>query len=747
MRLLRTLPALLLALLILPTPAAAQLTSEVDATKVYLWSGGTSRLNISTGSGAPSGGVTSDFYIDYATGEVYTKRASGTWTVIPRFEDTNTFTALQTFNAGLTVSAGTVTFAGGLTAGSGTVGIINGAGKIPALTSTYFASVAFDAANLTGTIASGVQDNITRTGALTSGSISSGFGAIDVGADGITGGAFSGTTGSFSSTLHAGGNFDVASSKFTVAAASGNTVVAGTLGVTGTATFTANVNPATNYTSNIGSLSTKFLQLHAAELVVETLVAQNTAATIGGRILVAPTNTLTADLSNVATTITVKYNNLANGDRIYLEENGNVEWMAVTSAAGGSAGVYTYTVTRNLDGSGANTWAAGAAAVDTGTTGNGLIDIYSTGGVLTGTGPTIVGNVRTGTTYSNLAARWAAGNLKGLYGYVADTYGFAAGDSTAANITIDATNGLRIRNGTTNQLVADASGNLSLSSGNATIDSSGVHIAVSSSGVYTAAAAYDFTVATGDLGVSAYNDSGASQRSLLLRSTWTGAGSYTSSISMRAAGVSGGTNNTADLQLQSNGTTGTIAVVGTTATWLGDTLTFSGMSAPTIIKTAGEFRVDAGTLVTTIQAGFVGTSTGDLQILAGNATKIKCFSGGGCTMGTPTGGDKGAGTLNATAVYDDNVLLTDWVFWQFFGVADAAPGPKKPKRLYTMAEVRDITEREHRLPWMPKADEFETERHVGGMLTRIWQGQEQQQLYLFDLEARIAALEKKGGQQ
>jgi hypothetical protein len=41
---------------------------------------------------------------------------------------------------------------------------------------------------------------------------------------------------------------------------------------------------------------------------------------------------------------------------------------------------------------------------------------------------------------------------------------------------------------------------------------------------------------------------------------------------------------------------------------------------------------------------------------------------GGVTIGSPTGGNKGAGTLNATAVYDDNVLLTDWVFSS--GVSD-----------------------------------------------------------------------------
>lgn len=38
------------------------------------------------------------------------------------------------------------------------------------------------------------------------------------------------------------------------------------------------------------------------------------------------------------------------------------------------------------------------------------------------------------------------------------------------------------------------------------------------------------------------------------------------------------------------------------------------------------------------------------------------YSGGGLVCGAPTGGNKGTGTINATAVYDDNTLLTDYVF-------------------------------------------------------------------------------------
>jgi len=203
--------------------------------------------------------------------------------------------------------------------------------------------------------------------------------------------------------------------------------------------------PNTGYTKNIGALTNKYLTLHAAELWVETLVAQNTIATIGGRILVGPTTTLTSDLTNVATSIEVKHNQMASGDRVYMEADGKVEFMAVTSGPSG-VGPYTYSVTRNLDGSGANTWYAGDAMFNTGGVNDGFIDLYSISAVNGPTmfGPTIAFNVRTGTTYSDIATRGAIGNLNGLYGYGSDIYGFAAGDFTNSYITVDATNGIRM---------------------------------------------------------------------------------------------------------------------------------------------------------------------------------------------------------------------------------------------------------------------------------------------------------------
>lgn len=223
---------------------------------------------------------------------------------------------------------------------------------------------------------------------------------------------------------------------------------------TGNVTFDATgnqVNPLNNYDQNLGQVNKKYLSLWAAELNVETLVAQNTIATIGGRIIVAPTNTLIADLAPAATTINVKYNNFSNGDRVYMEANSSVEFFAITSGASVITGGFSYTVTRNLDGTGANQWYAGDAMVDTGVSGNGFIDLYSIHGVKAGTqlGPTIVGNVRNSSTFNDWTENWAIGNLNGIYGYGVDTYGVALGKYSAGtpHITVDSTNGIRIFDG------------------------------------------------------------------------------------------------------------------------------------------------------------------------------------------------------------------------------------------------------------------------------------------------------------
>jgi hypothetical protein len=75
----------------------------------------------------------------------------------------------QSVKAAANPTFASMVLSGGLTAGSGSVGIVNSAGKVPAISSTYFASLsganltALPASQLTGTLSSTIQQNISQT--------------------------------------------------------------------------------------------------------------------------------------------------------------------------------------------------------------------------------------------------------------------------------------------------------------------------------------------------------------------------------------------------------------------------------------------------------------------------------------------------------------------------------------------------------------------------------------------------------
>jgi hypothetical protein len=187
------------------------------------------------------------------------------------------------------------------------------------------------------------------------------------------------------------------------------------------------IDPVTGYDVDLGQLTSKFRAIHAAELWVETLVAHDTIATIGGRILVGPTTILESNINTGVTTISVEHNQMASGDIAYMEADGKVEFISIDSGPSGG-GPYTYTVTRDLDGTGGNLWYAGDAVFNTGTTGDGFIDLYSVQGISSGgIGPTIAGMVRLSTVYNDWAEHWAIGNLQGIYGQGSVTYGVGLG--------------------------------------------------------------------------------------------------------------------------------------------------------------------------------------------------------------------------------------------------------------------------------------------------------------------------------
>lgn len=236
---------------------------------------------------------------------------------------------------------------------------------------------------------------------------------------------------------------------------------------------------------NLGSPAKRWKSLYAAELIVDNLVAQSVMATIGGKIMVTPTTTLTRDFSPTDTIMYTKENPFAVNDYLYMSKNGQIEAMQVTAANGLTAnGDYSYTVTRGLDsgatnnfalrtvnviyglgystmtlsGSTANSgkyWNTGDAVVSLQyTAGEGYIELTSTDTAHGYLGPQIVMQVRTATTnWNSSKPMLAIGNLDSYLDYSGTEFGFAVGNdltlspgSSFKGAALDRTNGLRLFN-------------------------------------------------------------------------------------------------------------------------------------------------------------------------------------------------------------------------------------------------------------------------------------------------------------
>jgi hypothetical protein len=218
------------------------------------------------------------------------------------------------------------------------------------------------------------------------------------------------------------------------------------------------VLPTGSIQKDLGDYNRKWRSLYAAELYVETLVAQDVLSTIGGRIMVAPTTKLLADITSGQTTIDVEHNNLT-GAYLYMASApggmAQVEVMRVTAGPSTVADGYRYTVTRNVDGSGANAWQAGDAVVNIGAVaGQGWIELTSTNTAFNHLGPTMTIYARTGmTAWTDAKPTVSVGNLRSFVDYGSDEFGFALGNDLAlmpqdgfSGMTGDRVQGLRMFN-------------------------------------------------------------------------------------------------------------------------------------------------------------------------------------------------------------------------------------------------------------------------------------------------------------
>lgn len=220
----------------------------------------------------------------------------------------------------------------------------------------------------------------------------------------------------------------------------------------------ARLNPGGSIAKDLGDYNRKWKTLFAAELYVETLVAQEVMATIGGRIMVTPTTYLVANCASGDSTIDVKHNNLANGMYIYMSSApggiAQIEAMKVTSTYTSIPGGYfRYSVNRGEGATSARDWVSGDALVSLGTSvGQGYIELTSTYTVHNHLGPNITIYSRTSTAnWDDVKPVVSMGNLRSFVDYSSDIMGFAHGNDLLLTpstgfkgMTSDNANGLRL---------------------------------------------------------------------------------------------------------------------------------------------------------------------------------------------------------------------------------------------------------------------------------------------------------------
>lgn len=236
-----------------------------------------------------------------------------------------------------------------------------------------------------------------------------------------------------------------------------------TFGWTGAHTFsgsfTLQVNaivrsliPELTDTYDLGSTTKWWNKGYISELDA-VVFAEQTAQLLGGYLIIPKdAGTLPADVASGATTINFG-KAMTVGHFVVFRSVGQVEYIQVGSLVSGT----TYNVTRSLDPSGANDWPAGSPFCVLGTSGDGRIELnaYDTPRIQL---------LRQGATYNAQTELIRLGDLNGNWGYSGETYGLAIGEygSNLPNITIDSTNGLRIRNHSTTIISLDTSGNASI---------------------------------------------------------------------------------------------------------------------------------------------------------------------------------------------------------------------------------------------------------------------------------------------
>lgn len=138
---------------------------------------------------------------------------------------------------------------------------------------------------------------------------------------------------------------------------------------------------------------------------------------------------------------------------------------------------------------------------------------------------------------------------------------------------------------------------------------------------------------------------------------------------------------------------------------------------------------------------YMAADGGGLRLYANGGTRVRIFNG--VVVGSPTGGDKGIGTVNAQALYDDNVLLSDYILDLYYdGRMNDEDAERHPNgRIWSLEDTAVFTKQNRHLPTMPGRKEWESgARSLGELVTALWQTVEQQQLQIFELNNQLKAV-------
>ena len=122
-------------------------------------------------------------------------------------------------------------------------------------------------------------------------------------------------------------------------------------------------------------------------------------------------------------------------------------------------------------------------------------------------------------------------------------------------------------------------------------------------------------------------------------------------------------------------------------------------------------------------------------------------SDGGVLIGSPTGGSQGTGTLNAVGVYDDGVLLTDYVFDKHFdGKVKKRDEPLHNNfTIPSIEDIKNFTNNNRRLPFIDGRDiwEIEGKPSVGTLTTQIWKTIEIAYIHIWELNDKFKLVNEK----